>query len=135
MFHFSIELTVKDNDVNPRQHVSYDKYFLFFQEARIAYFAKFGYNFDGTGRIGVIAADARCAYKKELRLGDVIEVKCSVGEMKPKSFIMGFLIFREDQICAEGSATFLAFDYGSGKVIPFPDQLVEAIKSYEGLVG
>lgn len=133
MFQFSINLKVAEKDVNPRQHVSYDRYLVFFQEARIAYLEKFGYDFDGAGSIGLIATEAHCAYKRELRLGDVIAVGCSVRDIQPKSFIMDFLITRNDQICAEGSATLLHFDYGHRKVIPFPDQFVETIKSYETL--
>lgn len=134
MFHFSIELNVEEKDVNARKHVSYDKYFLFFQEVRVAYLATFGYNFDDADSIGMIATEAHCAYKKELRLGDVIEVKCRIRNLQPKSFVMEFLVCREDQICAEGSATLLYFDYENRNVTPFPAQFVEDIKSYEGLV-
>lgn len=130
---FSIVLKVAEADVNARQHVSYDKYFSYFQEARIAYLASFGYDFDGPTRIGLIATEARCAYRKELRIGDAIAVSCSVRDIQVKSFVMEFLIRRDDQLCAEGSATFLCFDYESRKVTPFPAALIEKINSFEGL--
>ena len=133
MFPFSIELTVDDKDVNPRNHVSYDRYFVFFQAARIAYLGSLGHNFEGSTTVGLIAIDARCAYKKELRGGDVISVQCRVRELRPKSLLMDFLVCREDQICAEGSVTLLCYDYEHGKVTSLPTQLTEDITAYEGL--
>ena len=130
---FSLELNVQEKDVNARQHVSYDKYFVYFQDVRIAYLANLGYHLDGVTHIGLIAADAHCTYRKELRLGDVITAKCRIRHIQQKSFTMEFLIVRQDRICADGSATFLCFDYDQRKVIPFPDPLVEDIKRYEGI--
>ena len=134
MFHFSIQMTVEEKDVNARGHVSFDKYFVFFHETRIAYLASLGYNFDGAPRFGVIAADAHCTYKKELRPGDVITVECGIREIRQKSFIMAFMIFREDQTCAEGYGTFLYFDYENKKVTAFPDRFIADVRSYEGLI-
>ena len=133
VYPFSLVLTVQEKDVNARQHVSYDKYFVYFQDVRIAYLANLGHHLDGVTRIGLIAADAHCTYKKELRLGDVITAQCRIRDIQKKSFSMEFLIVREDWICADGSATFLCFDYDQRKVIPFPNPLVEDIKRYESI--
>jgi acyl-CoA thioester hydrolase len=130
---FALELKIEDKDVNYRQHVSYDRYFAFFQEARIAYLAKLGHDLDGAPDVGLIATEARCAYKKELRLGDVITVQCRVQELRPKAVVMGFLVCQGDLICADGSVTLLCYDYAHRKVTWLPAPLVEDIKSYEGL--
>ncbi|WP_419660077.1 conserved uncharacterized protein related to thioesterase [Desulfosarcina variabilis str. Montpellier] len=133
MFRFSIELTVKEAHVNARQHVSYDKYLVFFQEARLAYLEMLGYHFDFGPKIGVIATEAHCAYKKELRLGDKITVGCRIREIRKKSFVAEFMILQHDQICAEGTVTLLHFDYENRKVVAFAPQFIEDVKAYEGL--
>jgi acyl-CoA thioester hydrolase len=134
MFRFSIKLTVKEADVNDRQHVSFDRYFVFFNEARIAYLAMLGYYFDAGPRSGVIAINAHCAYRKELRLGDEITVGCKIREIKKKSFVMEFVISMKDHPCAEGDAAFLYFDYENRKVTAFPPQFIEDVQSHEGLI-
>ena len=91
MFHFSIDLTVAEEDVNYRNHASFDKYLVFFHKARIAYLAALGYHFDGkTINPGVIATEAHCTYRKEIRLGDGITVECRIREIRQKSLVMEF---------------------------------------------
>ncbi len=131
MFPFSISLTVAKEDVNRAQHVSFDKYFVFFHEARIAYFAKMGVDLESDAEFGSIIADARCTYKKELRIDDVVEVRCRCREIMEKSLVMEFLIASGDGVCAEGSLTVLCFDYRNRCVRPFPEDMINAIKDFE----
>ncbi|BBO90633.1 acyl-CoA thioesterase [Desulfosarcina ovata] len=91
MFHFSVELTVGEQDVNYRNHASVNKYLVFFNKARIAYLAALGYDFDSeTINPGLIVAESHCYYKKELGLGAVITVKCRIREINQKSIVMEF---------------------------------------------
>jgi acyl-CoA thioesterase FadM len=132
-FRFKADVVVQEIHVNYRQHVSYDKYFVFFQEACLHYLAMFGYRFDDTDEFGVIAADARCVFKKELFQGDAITIGCRIRSMKPKAFEMEYKIVRGGDICATGETTYLCFDYTKNTVAPFPDWFVGRVKTHEGM--
>lgn len=87
-FHFSLDLPVLETEVNEYQHVGYEKYFYYFHQACVSYFAMFGHAVAGDNNgIDLIVAETRCAYKRELRLGDQINIECRVGEinLRPSS--------------------------------------------------
>jgi len=131
-FRFSLDFTVKEKDVNGF-HVAYEKYFSFFHEAFVGYFAMFGHKVGSdTSGIGLIVAETRCQYKKELQLGDVINVACRVGEISSKRLLMDFQINKAGEVCATGSTVYLFFDYGSKKVAPIPAHIMEGIRIHEG---
>lgn len=133
-FHFSLDLEVLETEVNRYHHVGYEKYFYYFHQACVGYFAMIGHTVgeDNTG-IDLIAAETRCVYKRELCLGDQIKIECQVGEIKPKAVIMNFQINRDGNICATGSTTYLFFNYQTKAVVGVPDALAELINAYEGL--
>lgn len=129
---YSLPLTVREEDVNV-YHVSHDRYFVFFQAARVGYLGMFDYHADTDVRQSLVIADAACTYKKELYQGDAIEVHCRISEITSKSFVMAYQLFKGTDLCALGTTTYLGFDYDAKKVVPFPARLVERIKAYEGL--
>jgi len=132
-FKFSIPITVRISDINAANHVGYQNYFLFFQEARIAYLNQFGFselNIDGFGMI-ISAVD--CQYKQELHFRDDITVQCRVSHVNRRAFIMEYRIVRADTICATGTTTNLCFDYGAKKIVPVPQAFVRAVKEFEGI--
>lgn len=132
-FRFKADLVVLQRHVNDRKHVSYDKYFVLFQEARIGYLALFGYRSNDSDGFGLIAAEARCTYKKELRQGDRIAIGCRVKALKPNAFVMEFQITRDGQVCATGDTTYLCFDYAANRVASFPERLIRCIRDHEGM--
>ena len=132
-FRFTLPLSVDEKDLNAGGHVSYDRYFVFFQEACFAYLAMFGLRSDGTDDLNLIAAEARCSYKKELMCGDRIAVSCRVRGIRAKSFEMQYRIHRGDSLCAEGAVTFLCFDYARRRVAEFPERLTRFLRDYEGI--
>ncbi|WP_155325419.1 acyl-CoA thioesterase [Desulfosarcina ovata] len=131
-FRYSLDLTVKKTDVNGF-HVSYEKYFSFFHEAVVGYFALFGHQVgsDTTG-IDLIVSGTRCQYKNELQQGDAINVECRVSENTSKRLVMDFQINKAGVICATGSTVYLFFDYSIRKVVPIPVHIMESIRIYEG---
>lgn len=133
LFRFTIPIKVQEKDVNFRKHVAHEKYLLFFMEARFAYLSLLGITLTDIDGYGTIIAEARCSYKKELRLGDDIEVKCRISEIQPKAFVMDYHILKGGEICATGATTSLYFDYGEKKVAQLPDRFVRRVKAYEGL--
>ena len=132
-FRFSISLTVRVNDLNYGNHVGYQNFFAYFQEARIAYLEQFGYSEMDIEGHGMIVGEANCKYKQELFLNDRIDIACRIKEIKSKMFIMQYLITKNDSPCAEGFTKNLCYDYQDKKVVRLPEAFAEKITSFEKL--
>ncbi len=128
---FSIPLTVRISDLNYGNHVGYQNFFSFFQEARIAYLKQFNYTEMDIEGHGMIVGEANCKYKRELFMNDKFQASCAVTELRSKLFVMEYQILKADAVCAEGFTNNLCFDYKAKKVVRLPEPFVEAIKAYE----
>lgn len=132
-FKFSIPLKVRIGDINYGNHVGHETYFLFFQEARIAYLDQFGFSEFDIGGYGMIMAEANCRYRHELNFGDDVIVRCGMGQLKTRSFTMDYQIVRGDVLCAVGFTAAVCYDYREKKIVHLPQQFVTAIQEFEGL--
>ena len=130
---FSIPLKVHIGDVNYGGHVGYQVYLSYFHEARIAYLKEFGCTELDIHGYGMIISEVNCKYKKELFHRDEIRVKCGIGQLKSKVFIMEYQIEKGDDVCGIGSTTNLCYDYQKKKVVKLPLEFVKVIREYEGL--
>ena len=129
---FSIQLKVRIDDLNFAQHVAHQNYFVFFQEARIAYLGRFGFSELDICGCAMLIAEARCRYRRELFFGDRLSVACRVAQLNPKSFVMDYTIDRGGVLCAEGATTNLVVDPRRKRVVPLPDGFVAAVRAFEG---
>jgi YbgC/YbaW family acyl-CoA thioester hydrolase len=129
---FSIPLTVRSDDLNFAQHVAHQNYFIYFQEARIAYLGQFGFSELDICGCAMLIAEASCRYRKELFFGDRLRASCRVERLNPKTFVMAYTLARDGVLCAEGSTTNLVVDPRQKKVVPLPDGFVAAVRAFEG---
>jgi acyl-CoA thioester hydrolase len=132
-FRLSIPLKVHIRDVNYSGHVGYQIYLSYFQEARIAYLKEFGCTELDIHGYGMIISEVNCKYIQELFYRDEIRIKCGIGQLKSRVFVMEYRIEKGDDVCAIGSTTNLCYDYQKKKVVKLPSEFVEAIREYEGL--
>ncbi len=132
-YKFSIPLTVRAGDLNYGNHVAYYNYLLYFQEARIGYLAQFGCTELDIKGFGMIISEARCRYKRELFLGDAIEVYCRVTELTSKRFTMHYQIQRHSTICAEGDTINICYDHKSKRMANLPEEFIIDIARFENL--
>ncbi|MGD9007712.1 MAG: thioesterase family protein [Desulfobacteraceae bacterium] len=132
-YKFSIPLTVRAGDLNYGNHVAYYNYLLYFQEARVGYLAQFGCTEMDIKGYGMIISEARCRYKRELFLGDAIQVYCSVTELKPKRFTIHYQIQRSGAICAEGETINICYDYAAKRIASLPKEFIADIARFENL--
>lgn len=132
-FKFSLPLTVRVSDLNYGNHVGYQNFFSYFQEARIAYLDRFDYSEMDIDGYGMIVGEANCKYKQELFLNDRITVACRVAELKSKLFIMQYKISKDGGACAEGFTKNLCYDYQVKKVVRLPEAFLKRIKAFEGM--
>lgn len=131
-FKFSFPITVRISDINYGNHVGYQHFFSYFQDARIAYLHQFGFSERDIAGYGMLVAEATCQYKRELFHGDHIIVQCRVSLIRKKSFIMTYQIEKEGLLCATGSTTNMCFDSKNKKVIQLPEAFITAVEFYEG---
>lgn len=132
IFNFSIPITVRIGDINYGNHVGYQNYLLYFQDARIAYLGQFGFSERDIAGYPMMVSAVECNYKRELRLGDELTVGCRVSKIRKKAFTMEYQILKSDLLCAVGTTTNLCCDFTSRKVVQLPTPFLEAIKSFEG---
>lgn len=131
-FRLSIPITVRVGDINYGNHVGYQHYFLYFQEARILYLRRLGFSEMDIGGYGMIISAAECRYKLELRLGDEIRVQCRVDQVRSKLFTMDYRITLGEKTCALGTTTNHCFDYNKRHVVSLPETFVKAVREFEG---
>jgi len=131
-FKLVIPITVRIGDINYGNHVGHQNFFLYFQEARLAYLRQFGFSELDIFGFGMIICAAECSYKQQLFLGDEIMVGCRISDLKSKRFVMDYRIERTDTLCATGSTNNLCYDYQSKRVVSWPLEFAEAIRQYEG---
>ncbi|MEJ2039613.1 MAG: thioesterase family protein [Desulfosarcinaceae bacterium] len=128
---FCIHLDVRAGDLNYGNHVSHHNYFLYFQEARIAYLGQLGYTEMDIEGLGMVIAEAGCRYKHELLLGDKLGVCCGISEIKAKAFTFEYAIVRGETLCATGSTACLCLDRTLRKVVPLPPAFTAAVQAFE----
>ena len=132
MYKFYFPWIVSVDEVNHRNHVSHQNYFVYFSQARDAYLEQFGCNERDLFGYGLIITEVYCRYKRELSQGDCLRVYCRVAKMTDKMMRMHYEIQKDDILCAEGGTTCLCYDYGQKKVAALPLRLVEQVSAYEG---
>lgn len=130
-FKITIPLTIRIAEINYGNHVGYQHYLTYFQEARIAYLGRLGFTEMDIGGYGMIVSEVTCRYRRELFMGDVIDAGCRVSEIKSKAFVMAYQIEKMNVTCATGATTILCFDYAAGKVVPLPAAFVAAVEAFE----
>jgi acyl-CoA thioester hydrolase len=132
-FKFSIPITVRIGDINYGNHVGYQIYLLYFQEARIAYLKNMGYSERDVAGYGMIVSSVECKYKKELLLGEEFRVECRISELKSKALTMEYRVVKGETLHALGSTSNLCFDRQARKVGRWPQVFVDAVQTYEGI--
>jgi YbgC/YbaW family acyl-CoA thioester hydrolase len=130
-FKFSIPIKIRVGDLNYGNHVGYQNYFLFFQDARIAYLRQFNCSEMDIEGYGMIISEADCRYKRELFLNDDIEVKCRVSSITSMLFRMSYQIERSGELCSTGTTTNLCYDYKEKQRVNLPERFIQSIKKFE----
>jgi YbgC/YbaW family acyl-CoA thioester hydrolase len=130
---FSVSMRVRAGDLNYGNHVGHQNYFLYFQEARIAYLKQFGFSELDIAGCAMMIAEANCRYQKELFLGENLSIGCRVSRLRKRLFTMEYVIVRtkDRSVCADGFTTCLCLDYSTKKVVRLPHQFTDAVIDFE----
>jgi acyl-CoA thioester hydrolase len=113
------------------RHLNNVVFLRYFETARIAFMRELMPDHDPShperDATGVIFAECQIRYRSPVLFDEVVEVQCSVGEVRRSAFEIRFTMRVDDRLAAEGSGWLVAYDYVAGGAQPLPDGLRAAL--------
>ncbi len=113
------------------QHVNNTVYFRWFEDARIACFARIGFTQAMKEQgIGPILAHTSAVFRKPLGFPDTITSCARIVDLGEDRFTMEYAVFSDAVgIAAHGEGRIICFDYAAGTKISLPDVVRSGIES------
>ncbi|MEA3363075.1 MAG: thioesterase family protein [Thermodesulfobacteriota bacterium] len=131
-FQFSYRVGVAD--INYGGHVANSAVLNFFQDARIDYLANLGsYSEIDLGGCGIIMPEAHVFFRKEMFLGDELQIGVKSRDLKRSSWVMEYRIERDAELTAVGETPLICFNYQSRKPCRMPAEFRAALSDFERL--
>ncbi len=135
-FNLKYSREVKTYEIDIQQVVHNVIYFYYFEEARIEYLKKLGFEMkkeilvDG---VEFVVAHNEADYHEAARLGDRLTILARISKIGRSSFTFDLKIVRDDgaEMCS-GRTTVVAIKPGTGRPTPIPDKMRKAIEAFEG---
>jgi acyl-CoA thioester hydrolase len=134
-FPIVIELDVAWGDMDSFAHVNNVVYFRYFENARIAYLDRVGWNaLKATAGFGPILHSTSARYRKPLTYPDHILVGTRVTDIQPDrvTFEYRLVSTRLNAVAAEGQGVIVSYDYHAEAKCPIPEAIRKAIEELEG---
>jgi acyl-CoA thioesterase FadM len=119
------QLSIRVTDLNYGAHLANQNILVYAQEARMAFFKKFGQTELKFGEHALIQADAAIIFKAEGFYGDELVVKVSAVPTGNSAFNVYYLIQRlsDGQDIAHVRTAMICFDYDTRKPVKLTDEL------------
>lgn len=136
LFNFKYYREVRTYEIDIQQVVHNVVYFYYFEEARIEYLKKLGFqlkkeiNIDG---VEFVVAHNEADYHEAAQLGDQLIIYARIAKIGRTSFTFNLKIERDDgvEMCS-GRTTVVSIDRVSGRPTPIPAQVRKAMEAFEG---
>ena len=121
-FEFSTELEIRISEINYGNHLSNDAYLSLMHEARLRFFASFGFSEFNLAGVSVIMGDAAIVYKKECHYGDVLMIEVTAAEFGSRSFDLfyRFIKTKTNEVACEAKTGIICYDYKEKKTVNVP---------------
>ena len=129
MKEFVIEMPLRWGDMDAMQHLNNVMYFRLMEEARIQWFAKFGFATTPSGEAPILAHVA-CDFVKAMTYPATAVVRQNVTRVGRSSVEMSLVIESKDEpgvAYATGRSVIVWYDYAAGKSMPWPESVRAAI--------
>src|SRR5262249_33986323 len=106
-------------------HVNNTVYFRYFENARLEYFLRLGWEGQRPKGIGTILPATGARFKKPLEWPDTIAITARVTTLETDRFTMEHVILSDHWagIVTEGTSLIVSYDYGANKKVPVPDEI------------
>jgi acyl-CoA thioester hydrolase len=132
-----VEQAVVWGDMDAYQHVNNVVYFRYFENARLEYFRRLGWDEveEATG-IGPILAATRARFRRPLTYPDTIRIGARLGTLGEDRFTLEHRIvsLRQAEVVTEGQGEVVSFHYGRGVKAPLPEEVRRGIAALEATV-
>jgi acyl-CoA thioester hydrolase len=129
-FPFSIAQDLIWRDMDAFQHVNNAVYFRYFEDVRMAFFARSGVtaHMEQTG-VGPILASTRADFRAPLTFPDRVRIGTAIVDLRARRFTMAFAVYSEGSatLAAEGEALLVYYDYRAQKSCEIPTPVREAL--------
>ena len=141
-FRYRCRIEVRFSDTDAMGHVNNAVFLTYMEVARAGYYrtvtgSTFGIGAETHDR-SFILAEARVTYASPLRFGEPLACECRVGWAGRSSFSMEYRLSAEDspfgreRLIAYGESVQVMYDYGAGRVVHLPGDLLAMLEAYEG---
>lgn len=131
-----VELDVAWGEMDSYAHVNNVVYFRYFENARIAYLDRVGWQASKlqTG-LGPILHSTSARFRKPVTYPDHLSVGVRVTDVQTDRVAFEFRLIstRLSAVACEGQAVIVSYDYNAGAKCPIPEGVRWAIEELEGL--
>jgi len=135
-FRFFHPMQVRFADTDAQGHVFFGEYFTYFDEAFAAYLKAIGFPWSGLAELGIdmYYVEAGCQFKAPSYFSEILHVHARINRLGRTSLTCELHIYKEDSdtLVATGQVTSVVVDRETGRPMPVPDRLREAVARYEG---
>jgi acyl-CoA thioester hydrolase len=124
---------VRFGDLDAMRHLNNVVFLRYFETARIAYLREIVPSHDPANpegdAFGLIFAECHINYRSPVLFDEVVDVRCSIGNVKRSSFRVEFEMRVGSRLAAEGYGVLVGFDYVEQRAAQLPDVLRETLET------
>jgi len=125
---FSTEIEVRVTDLNYGNHLANQQFLAYAQEARVRFFATYGFTELDFGGVSLIQADAAITFKGEGHLGDIVKIEIAIEQSGNSTFNLfyKFTNSTKGKEMAEIRTALVCFDYAEGRPLALPAKALDS---------
>lgn len=114
-------LDIEWNDMDALGHVNNGRYFDYFQESRIQWFASLGFTL--YEKQGPVVITVSATYLKAVVYPATLKIISRAHSPGRSSLLMDHDIYQNDNLVTQGQSKIVWVDYEKNKSLPLPDQI------------
>jgi len=122
---------VRFGDLDAMRHLNNVVFLRYFESARIGFVRELMPDHDPShpesSGTGMIFAECQISYRSPVMFDELVEVRCSVGEVRRSAFEMRFEMHVGERLAAEGHGWLVGFDYTTQKAAPLPEAFKQVL--------
>jgi acyl-CoA thioester hydrolase len=132
-FRHRTQLEVRFRDIDALKHVNNAVFFSYLEQARARYLSDV-LDLDMVRGLPMILASVRLDYRSPIQFGEHISVGTRVDWIGTTSISMSHRMTagQDERLAAESVTILVAYDYGSARPQPVPDDWRQRAEAYEG---
>ena len=127
-------VTVRWGDMDAMGHVNNIMYLQYLESARVAYFETIGWpvRSENGERQSPVLVSQTFNYRRQVVYPDALEVGVTCREIRSRSFVLAYGVFRKgtDILVGDGTSVAVWMDYRAGKAGEIPSALRDALSSH-----